>query len=71
METKHLEIVEAFPWLPDTAGISIPVWGILSGRSRASTYRDMAAGTIESFTIGRSRVLRVGSCRRLLTGGTG
>ncbi len=66
---KHSEVIEQFESLPDEAGIAVPVWGILSGRSRASTYRDIDSGRLESFTIGKSRRLRVGSCRRVLKGG--
>jgi hypothetical protein len=63
---KHTEVLKQFDDLPDDAGIAIPVWMVLSGRSRASTYRDIAAGKLEAFYIGHSRRLRAGSCRRLL-----
>lgn len=66
---KHTEIIKQFPSLPDEGGIAIPVWMAISGRSRASTYRDINAGKLDSFTIGKSRRLRVGSCRRVLKGG--
>ncbi len=65
---NHEDILKIFSDLPDEAGIAIPVWGALSGRSRASTYRDLNAGILESFLIGRSRRLRVGSCRKVLAG---
>lgn len=64
----HQDILKSFSDLPDEAGIAIPVWQSLSGRSRASTYRDLKAGMLESFLIGRSRRLRVGSCRKVLQG---
>ncbi len=66
---NHQDILKRFSDLPDEAGIAIPVWQTLSGRSRASTYRDIKAGILQSFLIGRSRRLRVGSCRRVLVGG--
>jgi len=65
----QIEIVENFNSLPDNAGLAIPVWMLLSGRSRASTYRDIRSGRLESFKIGCSTRLRVGSCRRALEGG--
>lgn len=60
--------LELFSCLPNEAGISIAVWTAISGRSRASTYRDIRAGLIESFTIGKSRLIRVGSARQVLSG---
>jgi hypothetical protein len=33
---------------------TIPVWGELSGFSRASTYRALAAGNLRAIKIGRS-----------------
>lgn len=66
---KHAESIKQFEILPDDAGIAIPVWMALSGRSRASTYRDINAGKLEAFHIGKSCRLRVGSCRRALRGG--
>jgi hypothetical protein len=60
------ESLREFDNLPDVAGIPIALWTRLSGRSRASTYRDIAAAKLESFTMGRSRLLRVGSCRNVL-----
>lgn len=60
--------LELFSRLPNEAGIPIAFWTAISGRSRASTYRDIRAGLIESFTIGKSRLIRVGSARRVLSG---
>jgi hypothetical protein len=62
-------LLEQFPCLPGDAGIPIDLWCAISGRSRSSTYRDMKSGIIESFTIGKSRRIRVASARRALTGG--
>jgi len=69
LKVKHTETVEVFDKLPDDAGIAIPVWGVISGDSRATTYRRIASGSLESFKMGKSRRLRVGSCRRALKGG--
>jgi hypothetical protein len=69
LSTTHQEILDGFNKLPGGAGIPIPVWRALSGgRSSASTYRDMKNGLLESFTVGKNRLLRVESCRKVLAG---
>jgi len=65
----HKAILDAFPLAPDEAGVPIPVAQVLlGGRGRASIYRDINAGKLEAFHIGKSTRLRVGSCRRVLKG---
>lgn len=68
MNQKHIETIKAFDILPDDAVVPLPVWGQISGRSRASTYRDIACGLLERIKIGGSARLRVGSCRKVLKG---
>lgn len=58
-----------FDLLPDSAGVTIHVGCATTSRSRASVYRDIAAGRIEAFKINGSTRLRVGSLRKLLAGG--
>lgn len=53
-----------FASLPNEAGVSILVACAILDRSRASIWRDLAAGRLESFSIGRSRRINVGSIRR-------
>lgn len=65
---KHSEVLQNFQYLPDEAGVAIPVWMIISGRSRASVYRDINSGKLKAFHIGKSCRLRVGSCRSVLRG---
>lgn len=57
----------AYPEKPDESGVSIPVACIILDRSPASVWRDIAAGRLESFAIGRSRRIKVGSLRRACT----
>lgn len=56
--------IAAFDSKPNEAGVSIPVASAILERSRASIWRDLAAGRLESFCIGRSRRIKVGSIRR-------
>jgi hypothetical protein len=69
LKVKHSETVEVFDKLPDDGGIAIPVWQVISGESRATTYRRIASGALDSFKLGKLRRLRVGSCRRALKEG--
>ena len=64
---KLLAAVAAFSNKPDDSGVSIPVAGAILERSTASINRDIAAGRLDSFTIGRSRRIKVGSIRRACT----
>lgn len=61
---KLLDVLTTFGELPDTAGVPINVAETILNRSHASIWRDIAAGRLESFTIGRSRRIIVGSLRR-------
>jgi len=61
---KLLAAVAAFGNKPDDSGVSIPVACAILERSAASIWRDIAAGRLESFTIGGSRRIKVGSIRR-------
>jgi hypothetical protein len=66
--TKLAASLATFDSLPDYGGVTIQVGCATTGRSRASIYRDIAAGRIEAFKISGSTRLRVGSLRRLLAG---
>jgi hypothetical protein len=61
---KLFAAVATFNSKPDESGVSITVAGAILERSRASIWRDLAAGRLESFCIGRSRRIKVGSIRR-------
>lgn len=61
---KILAAVAAFNNKPDDSGVSVPVACAILERSAPSINRDIAAGRLESFTIGRSRRIKVGSLRR-------
>jgi hypothetical protein len=64
---KHEKLsaaLAAFNSKPDNSGVSVPVACEILERSPASVWRDIAAGRLESFTIGRSRRVIVGSLRR-------
>jgi hypothetical protein len=68
---KHDQITAAlavFNSKPDDAGVSIPVACAFLDRSPASIWRDIAAGRLKSFSIGRSRKITVGSLRRCISG---
>lgn len=65
---KISAILAAFDSLPDCAGVTIPVGCATTSRSRASIYRDIAAGRVVAFKINGSTRLRVGSLRKLLNG---
>jgi hypothetical protein len=68
---KHENLIAAlaaFNAKPDDSGVSIPVACAILDRSRASIWRDIAAGRLEAFSIGRSRKIKVGSLRRACTG---
>jgi hypothetical protein len=69
-QTKHAAVLAAFDSLPDCAGVAITVGCATTGRSRASIYRDIAAGRIDAFKINGSTRLRVGSLRNLLSAGS-
>ncbi|MCX7143977.1 MAG: transcriptional regulator [Proteobacteria bacterium] len=64
---KLLAAVAAFNNKPDDSGVSISVACAILERSPASIWRDIAAGRLESFTIGSSRRIKVGSIRRACT----
>jgi len=59
--------VATFNNKPDDSGVSIPVACAILERSAASIWRDIAASRLESFTIGGSRRINVGSIRRACT----
>lgn len=61
---KIAAAIAAFNSKPDNAGVSIPVACAILERSAAAVGRDIALGRLESFTIGRSRRINVGSLRR-------
>jgi len=68
---KHENLIAAlaaFHVKPDDSGVSIPVACAILDRSRASIWRDIAAGRLEAFSIGRSRKIKVGSLRRACNG---
>jgi len=65
---KLAAILATFDSLPDCAGVPIAVGCAVTGRARASIYRDVAANRVEAFKINGSTRLRVGSLRRLLSG---
>jgi hypothetical protein len=59
-----------FPFLPNEALIGIRVVCALRGRSRASTYRDIAKGLLtEPVHVGSSTLFQVGGVRRSLPRG--
>ena len=61
--------LETFPFLPDEALIDIRAVCALRGRSRASTWRDVAAGRLPSpVKIGSSTRWQVGGVRATLAG---
>jgi hypothetical protein len=65
---KLVAALAVFSSQPDEAGASLPVGCALLDRSRASMYRDIAAGRLEVFKINGSTRLRVGSLRKMLAG---
>jgi hypothetical protein len=67
---KLLAALAAFDSLPGCAGVTIPVGCAVTGRSRASLYRDIAARRIEAFKINGSTRIRVDSLRNLLSAGS-
>jgi hypothetical protein len=66
--TKLVATLVTFDSLPDCGGVTIQIGCATTGRSRASIYRDIAAGRIEAFKISGSTRIRVGSLRKLLAG---
>lgn len=67
-QAKILAALAAFSSKPDEAGVSIPVACAYLDRSPASIWRDLAAGRLEAFSIGRSKKIKVGSIRRASAG---
>lgn len=65
---KLFAALAAFDSKPDEAGVSIPVACAILDRSPASIWRDLAGGRLDSFHIGRSRRITVGSLRRACAG---
>ena len=61
--------MKRFDLLPDTAGVDLDTAGAILGRSKSSTRRDIKAGRLQTFTIGKSRRVLVGSIRKLTAGG--
>jgi len=68
---KLTAALTVFTSQPDDSGVSIPVACAILDRSRASIWRDIAAGRLEAFRIGRSRKIKVGSLRRACAGTPG
>jgi hypothetical protein len=62
--------ISRFSKLPDNSGVAVPVACSILGRSDVSIWRDVNAGRLESFKIGRSRRILVGSIRKVLAGGS-
>ena len=61
--------LEIFPFLPDDALIELRVVCALRGRSRASTYRDVAEGRLAPpVRVGGSARWRVGDTRASMKG---
>ncbi|MGO8841952.1 MAG: helix-turn-helix transcriptional regulator [Methyloceanibacter sp.] len=61
--------LETFPFLPDEALIDVRAVCALRGRSRASTWRDVAAGRLAApVKVGCSTRWRVGDVRAALAG---
>jgi predicted DNA-binding transcriptional regulator AlpA len=62
-------VLETFPFLPNEALIDIRAVCVLFGRSRASTWRDVAAGRLAApVKVGCSTRWRVGDVRAALAG---
>lgn len=68
-QNKIAAAVAAFPQMPDRSGVTADVAGAILNRSKASVWRDIAAGRLKSFTIGRSRRVLVESIRAVVNGG--
>ena len=61
--------LQTFPFLPDEALIDIRAVCALRGRSRASTWRDVAGGRLaRPIKVGCSTRWRAGDVRSALTG---
>lgn len=60
------DVFNNFDQAPDSALVSIPVACAVSDRSRASIYRDFAAGRLTKVKVGSSTKIRVGNLRRLI-----
>jgi hypothetical protein len=58
-----------FDLLPDSAGVDVDTAGAILGRSKSSTWRDIKAGRLQTFSVGKSRRVLVGSIRKLTAGG--
>lgn len=60
---KLAEQIAAFPRMPAKSGVTLELTGALLTRSRASLWRDIEAGRLKTFKIGRSRRVIVESIR--------
>lgn len=60
--------VRHFDELPDSALVAVRTACTVSDRSRASLYRDFAAGRLTLIKIGSSARVRVGELRAMLGG---
>ena len=62
---KLLAALAAFTSKPDEAGVSVSVTVELLESSRASVNRHIKSGLLDSFKVGNSRRVTVGSIRRV------
>ncbi len=62
------ERLKRFDDLPDSAGVSFSLGGVLLERDRTRLYNDIKEGRLKSFHVGRSHRIQVGSIRALLNG---
>ena len=65
---KLSPVVLNFDTMPETACLSINDAVIITGRSRASIYRDHDAGLLPFLKFRKSTRIRVGDLRKYLTG---
>ena len=66
---KLSPVVLNFDTMPETACLSVKHAVIITGRSRASIYRDHDAGLLPFVKLGKSTRIRVGDLRCYINGG--
>ncbi|GEM_PF-5541597 len=62
-----IKYLELFNKLPDCAGVPVKVACALTSRSKSSIYRDISKNRIKATVFGNSRLINVGSLRKLFS----
>lgn len=68
LRQHDLDALKVFDAMPASAGVSPKTTGVIINKGRTAVHELCKAGILESRRIGGSRIVTVGSIRRLLAG---